>query len=70
MEAQVNDEVFDLRSTAPVVRVEEKTAVDTEGILAPVTLGSAGRFAALDDLIVLAARASDGDPCRHGHSLS
>jgi hypothetical protein len=41
------------------VIVEEKTAVGTESILAQVTLGSAGRFATLDDLIVLAERASD-----------
>src|SRR5262249_35206736 len=42
-----------------------KTVLGTDGILAKVALGSAGRCAALGNLVLLAVRASDCDICRH-----
>src|SRR6266436_8912599 len=50
--------------------VEKKTVLGTDGILAQVPLGSAGRCTALGNLILLAVRASDCDKCRHGALLA
>ena len=41
------------------MRVEGKTALGTEGVLAVVALGAAGSFATLDDLLAVAVRTSD-----------
>ena len=69
IETHVDDEILHFRYTAPVVRVEEKTARGTEDILAEVALDSVSRFAALGNLMVLAVRTSDCDTCRHGPLL-
>src|SRR5205085_2811862 len=45
-------------------RVEQETALGTQGVLAEVALGSPGRFAAFDDPLTLTVRASDGDERR------
>ncbi len=69
MEAHVDEELLHLGHTASVGGVEEKTLRGTSLVLAQVALGSAGGFAAFDDLIALAVRTSHGDACRHGPLL-
>src|SRR5215471_1426210 len=68
IKTHVDDHVLDLRQASAVARVEQKTALGTQGVLAEVALGAAGRFAAFDDLITLTVRAADGDE-RHGPFL-
>src|SRR5262249_53975857 len=68
IETHVDDRLFDFRQAPAVAIVEQKTSPDTEGILAEVTLGAPGRFAAFDDLITLTVRAADCDE-RHGPFL-
>src|SRR5215813_11548235 len=68
IETHVDDHVLDLRQAPPIAIVEQKTALGTEGVLAEVALGSPSCFAAFDDLVTLAMRATDGDE-RHGPFL-
>jgi hypothetical protein len=60
--------LFDFRQAPAVAIVEEKTAPDTEGVLAEVALRAPGCFAAFDDLVTLTVRAADRDE-RHGPFL-
>jgi hypothetical protein len=69
IETHVDEELLDLGQTASIAVVEQKTAGGARWVLAEITLGSAGGFAALGNLTVLAVRASDGDPCWHGALL-
>src|SRR2546422_3856833 len=57
--AEVDDRSLDFRQAPAVARVEQKTALGTQGVLAEVALGSSGRFAAFDDLVTLTMRAAD-----------
>src|SRR5207253_4837474 len=59
IETHVDDHVLDLRQAPTIARVEQKTALGTQGVLAEVALGSASRFAAFDDLVTLAMRAAE-----------
>src|SRR6516162_8479612 len=68
IETHVDNHVLDFRQAPAVAIVEEKTAPDTEGVLAEVALRAPGRFAAFDDLITLTMRAADRDEC-HGPFL-
>jgi hypothetical protein len=68
IEAHINDRVLHLGQAASVAVVEEKTAFDTRGVLAQVTLGAPGRFAAFDDLLTVTMRALNCDEC-HGPPL-
>jgi len=69
IETHVDEEVLDLGPTSSIAVIEQKTAGGRRRVLAEITLSSAGRFAALGNLMVLAVRASDGDQCRHGARL-
>src|SRR6516162_5976577 len=61
VETHADDGVLDFRQAPPIAIVEQETPLGTEGVLAEITLGAAGRFAAFDDLVTLTVRAADGD---------
>src|SRR5215510_771494 len=70
IETHVDNLLLYLRYTTSVMIVEQKTPRGAEGVLAQVALGSAGRCAALGNLLLLAVRASDCDKGRHGALLA
>src|SRR5438132_14307392 len=67
-ETHVDDHGLDFRHAPSVARVEQETALGTEGVLAEVALGSSGCFPAFDDLVTLTVRTANGDE-RHGPFL-
>src|SRR5438132_229286 len=68
IETHVDDHVLDFRQVPAVARVEQKTSLGTEWVLAEVALGSSGRFPMFDDLVTLTVRTSDCDES-HGPSF-
>src|SRR5215471_9887646 len=68
IETHIDDRLLHFRQAPAVAIVEQETPFGTEGVLAEITLGTAGRFAAFDDLVTLTVRAADGDEC-HGPFL-
>src|SRR5215471_18476036 len=68
IETHVDDRLLDFRQAPPIAVVEQETALNTEGVLTEVTLGTPSCFAAFNDLITLTVRAADRDEC-HGPFL-
>src|SRR5215471_5084135 len=68
IETHVDDRLLDFRQAPPIAVVEQETALNTEGVLTEVALGTPSCFAAFNDLITLTVRAADRDEC-HGPFL-
>src|SRR5262249_52044476 len=60
--------LLDVRQAPAVAIVKQETALGTEGVLTEVALRAPGRFAAFDDVVTLAVRATNSDE-RHGPFL-